>query len=77
MCTNEETLVITTNIVLTKLSNLIDQSATKEPELIQENMTLEPFSIDKISRKITQLNIALNDNSTVVKKTTCLSPINL
>ena len=76
-CTSDETLVTTTSIVLTKLSNVIDHSASNEPELSQENKTLELFSIEKMSRKIVQLNMALINNNEVANKTTCFSPKNL
>ena len=73
-CTRDETLVTTTSIVLTKLSNLIDQSATKEPELNHENKTFESLLKEIIPKKISQLAIELNNNIIVAKNTTCFSP---
>ena len=73
-CTSDETLVTTTSMVLTKLSSLIDQSTINDPELNQENKTLESLSKETIPKKISQLATALNNKVTVAKSTTCFSP---
>ena len=76
-CTNDETLVTTTSIVLTKLSNLIDQSAVNDPERNHENKTFDSLLKEIIPKKIIQLAKALNNSITVAKTITCFSPNSL
>ena len=73
-CTNDETLVTTTSIVLTKLSNFIDQSASNDPDLNHENKIFESLLRENVPKKINQLAKALNNNIIVAKITTCFSP---